>query len=120
MKNILVLVFVFLAPSIAVEQSTENIKDGNHLLRRCKEAAVAVERASWKDSHEAFDAGFCHGIIEGVVYTSNASCVPDDGTADQMARVVIKFLQDNPEKLNLNDAVLVELALSKAFPCQHK
>ena len=41
-------------------------------------------------------------------------------TFSQMERVVVKFLQDNPKKLNLNQSTLVVKALSKAFPCLKK
>jgi hypothetical protein len=41
-------------------------------------------------------------------------------TFSQMERVVVKFLQDNPKKLNPNQSALVQTALSKAFPCLKK
>lgn len=120
MKHLLIFLFLCLSSSLAVEQSTENIRDGNHLLRRCQASIAVTDRGSWKDEHEAFDAGFCHGLIEGVTYYASSVCLTDGVTGNQMARVVIKFLEDNPENLNADESMLVKAALTKAFPCKSK
>jgi hypothetical protein len=71
----------------------------------------------------AFDAyrdGYCSGLVAGVSSASPRVC-PDDGvTGGQQIRVVLKYLQDHPEELHLDDALLVDRALAKAFPCPKK
>ncbi len=120
MKHLLIFLFICFASSLAVAQSAENIRDGNHLLRRCQASIAVTDRGSWEDEHEAFDAGFCHGLIEGVLYASSSVCLPDGVTGDQTVRVVIKFLQDHPETLNKDETTLVKAAFTKAFPCEIK
>lgn len=120
MKLLLVLVFVLFAPSLALEQETPSLVDGNDLLPRCQAAIAANERSAFKDVHESFSAGYCTGLVAGISYGSSRICPPDGVTALQSARVVVKFLSDNPSKLNLDQRLLVEAALAKAFPCPHK
>jgi hypothetical protein len=95
-------------------------QDGNDLLPRCQQAVEAIDKATWKNANESFNAGFCLGLVQGVSYASADVCTGEGVTFSQMERVVVKFLQDNPNKLNLNQSTLVEMALSKAFPCLKK
>jgi hypothetical protein len=46
-------------------------------------------------------------------------CIPDDAPLIQIARVVVKFLRDHPEKLNAPEGNLVADALEDAFACHH-
>jgi hypothetical protein len=36
----------------------------------------------------------------------------------QAARIVVKYMAENPDKLNLDDGVLVLIALQRAYPCK--
>ncbi|MFV3283168.1 Rap1a/Tai family immunity protein [Pseudomonas sp. NY15356] len=94
--------------------------DGNELLRNCKEFI--------KDgSFDALLAGECTGLIRGVASTvyfysgdlknDEKFCMPDDVTNGQVARIVIKYLEDNPKILNRPDMALVWEALIDAYPC---
>jgi Ssp1 endopeptidase immunity protein Rap1a len=80
----------------------------------------SADRPSWKDAHESFSAGFCEGLVEGITYSSISVCPTKGVTITQEIRVVVKYLEDNPEKLNQHEAVLVNAALTKAFPCSLK
>jgi len=73
------------------------------------------------------DWGVCLGFIVGV--SSSFDCEqlllgrfsfqpPDGATAGQMKKIVIKYLNERPEKLHLPAASLAAAALSEAFPCQ--
>jgi hypothetical protein len=110
---------VGVVPVQTIGQTTSH-QDGNDLLPRCQQAVEAIDRATWKDVNESFNAGFCFGLVQGVSYASADVCTGEGVTFSQMERVVIKFLQDNPKKLNLNQSTLVQMALSKAFPCLKK
>ena len=70
--------------------------------------------------YEAWRDGFCAGIVHGVASVSRVVCERENVTHGQEVRVVLRFLQDHPEKLNMDGAVLVEMALAKAFPCKTK
>jgi hypothetical protein len=124
MRNLCLLLVVLLCGAIVplqgVGQTTTSHNDGNSLLPECQQSVEAMDRAAWKDVHESFNGGFCLGLVEGVWYASANVCTGQGVTFGQLQRVVLKFLQDNPEKLNPNDGYLVETALSRAFPCPKK
>lgn len=96
---------------------------GNELLESCKNAA---SESSTKNS--SFSAGFCLGSMQSVgdlltfvnagLETEARICLPATVTNGQASRVVVKYLQDNPEKLHLNGTALVVMAIQKAFPCK--
>jgi Rap1a immunity proteins len=122
-KAVLLLLVALLCVGVVPVQTigqTTSHQDGNDLLPRCQQAVEAIDRATWKDVNESFNAGFCLGLVQGVSYASADVCTGQGVTFSQMERVVVKFLQDNPKKLNLNQSTLVEMALSKAFPCLKK
>jgi hypothetical protein len=106
-------------PVQTIGQTTSH-QDGNDLLPRCQQAVEVIDKATWKNANESFNAGFCLGLVQGVSYASADVCTEEGVTFSQMERVVVKFLQDNPKKLNLNQSTLIVMALSKAFPCLKK
>jgi hypothetical protein len=100
--------------------------DGNSLLSNCKKWEK-MERESG-DTGELMGWVYCHAKVEGVVGTIGVFhlvlpvkirvCFPEGVTIGQNVRIVIKYLQDNPDQLHLPDADLIYLALHKAFPCK--
>jgi hypothetical protein len=91
---------------------------GNYLLEACQiTVRVTDNPGTTLGIYDAWRDGYCRGIVEGVGEKSPATCQPNDVTFGQEVRVVVKYLQDHPEKLNLRSSTLVELALSSAFPC---
>jgi len=114
-----VLMCVAVVPVQTMGQTTSH-QDGNDLLPRCQQSVEAFDKNTLKDVHESFNAGFCLGLVQGVAYASADVCRGQGVTFSQMERVVVKFLQDNPEKLTLSQSALVDMALSKAFPCPKK
>jgi len=92
-------------PSMAQQDKAKPRKlDGMNLARACD------------GPKEAIDYGYCLGVVRGVSFW-----LLPKGCADvdlgQMVLVVSKYLKDHPQELNLPDALLVSVALSKAFPC---
>jgi hypothetical protein len=47
-----------------------------------------------------------------------ATCFPDGAPVAQLARVLVKWLRDHPEKLHEPKSLLVMEAFRDAFPCQ--
>jgi hypothetical protein len=103
------------------------LADGNELLRDCQSAIQLVE-TNGKEGN-AFRAGNCIGVITGVTslrgVTNDAlpkhaqTCLPSPSPPNiQAARIAVKFLQENPEKLNQEEGVLMLFALQRAFPCK--
>lgn len=80
--------------------------DGNELVMSCK-AEV-----------QGFDAGYCLGVVEGVM-ASMRVCKQDHTpiTLGEAADAMEKYLASHQDKLNERDVVLARKALSKAYPC---
>jgi hypothetical protein len=80
--------------------------DGNELAMSCKGEV------------QGFDAGYCLGVVEGVMATMRV-CKQDRSAIalGEAADAVEKYLSNHPDKLNERDAVLARKALSKAYPC---
>jgi len=105
------------ATPAAGQESTYNVT-GNDLIRLCEGAAEAVASA---------DQGYCRGLITGAIQITrtgeyqrsglNYPCVPSNATFSQMIRVVLRYLEDNPERLHLPDYVLAVEAALAGFPC---
>jgi hypothetical protein len=77
--------------------------------------------------------GLCDGVIHGInglneLYeimtfkqenkNLNLICLPEEISTYQLSRVIVKFLENNPEILHFNGSILASMAISKAFPCQ--
>lgn len=69
--------------------------------------------------------GICNGYITGVVDASRGIawdgtrfCEPDIYSDSQLKKIVIKYLNDHPEKLHKAAGSLVQAALYEAFPCE--
>ncbi|VVP04723.1 hypothetical protein PS900_03028 [Pseudomonas fluorescens] len=101
--------------------------DGNQLLSDCQ-SAVKLFETNGKEGN-AFGAGTCIGIINGVTslrgMTNPAlpveaqTCLPTPSPPNiQAARIAVKYLEGHPEKLNLDDGILMLFALQRAFPCK--
>lgn len=73
---------------------------------------------SCKADVEGFDAGYCLGVVEGVI-ASMKLCKQDSSviTLGEAADATAKYLASHPEKLKLRDAVLARKALSHTYPC---
>ncbi|MBN1577389.1 MAG: hypothetical protein JW913_12600 [Chitinispirillaceae bacterium] len=101
---------------------------GNDLLRGCK-YIVRSENGEELDGYEAVQVSFWLGYLSGhtdskVVQEKFCSkigpyCFPSKGVENQqIARIVIKYLEDNPEKLHYSARLLLGGALVKYFPCE--
>jgi len=68
-------------------------------------------------------ANFCSGVVHGLAYLSNSlppdfrSCVPETSNAQQKARVVVKYIEANPERMHEHFELLAVEAFHYAWPC---
>jgi hypothetical protein len=114
LKCFLLLAF-FLAGFQSIRAQTTTT--GNKLREQC---AAAIR-------HEmSIDAGLCIGFINGyqqvaVMLPPSANvklaCWPDGATPDQIAKIVVKYLDAHPEKLHLPATQLIYDATYEVFPC---
>jgi hypothetical protein len=120
-------------------QTTPSTKgDGNRLLQYCG-ALVRDADSSFKATTDKYGSDWCIGYLTGFAEGLDAMemvvsntfeeystmrtryiCFPDGSTIGQSARVLVKFLNDHPERLHENEGVLVLNAFQKAFPCESK
>lgn len=112
-KLLLILAsLVCLAPALHAQMP------GSELQRDC---AIGE-----KDGHY-YESGKCGSFITGTeagyglsVYWNKLTpdyCLPDGVTQGQVAKVVVKYMDDHPEKLHLRAEILVINSLIAAFPC---
>lgn len=95
------------------------LADGNTLLTQAADGEKDFDRSQ---------AGMCIGFIEGVLSTTDffrenltseaRLCPPRNTTNVQLSRVIVKYLKDNPAKLNQGKTGLVWLAIKDAYPCK--
>jgi Rap1a immunity proteins len=103
--SLIALVVLFSFTAFGVNDETPDKLNGTELATACQE------------STQGFDAGYCLGVVEGVISTSKKVCNHSAITLGEAVAVVNKYIQDNPNKLNKRDAELVREALSKTYPC---
>ena len=97
-------------------QAQAGFDTGNRLFEDCR-------------AGNYFNRGYCGGYVTGIVDTiealqargvlpADALCVPEESTKGQLADVVIKYLEQNPERRHLEAGSLVPAALNRAFQCK--
>ncbi len=90
-------------------------RSGNDFIKGCH-GAIEKDRAS---ANDAFEQGVCMGSVATLIQLSQSInvCVPRGVTNYQAIRVVTKFLDDNPERLNEEFVGLAIDAMRKGWPC---
>jgi len=102
--------------------------DGNSLLSNCNATIRIMDGEKFSAETNEIGIGQCFGLVEGVrntlVYLNDSLgsnlrvCWPDKGIPNgQAVRVVVKYLNDHPAELNLDQTLLTMLAYKTAYPC---
>ncbi len=109
--------------------------DGNILLTKCHPAQQMAEVSPKLSQGEWTAAYYCLAFVQGVMdadaiwQTAETKalgaksrsilfyCVPQDVSWPQIIRILVKWLEDNPEKLNQPGYDVINFAMSKAYPC---
>src|SRR5262245_8545880 len=103
--------------STATAQSDQ--VSGNYMLRGCKD--VAEQRTQVAD---AALTGKCVGVIETLMLLQEVLpaaarfCAPASSNFPQVARIVVKFMEANPQRTHEPLVLLAQEALNKAWPCK--
>lgn len=124
---------ILLAVVTAAARPAEVTNDGNHLLEQCK---VAIENEMV--ARHTMEVGICMGYLWGfrdamtirdatVALTAGKTgksavertyCPPANGISNtQAARIVVNYLERNPQLLHLHRGLVTMAALSNAYPC---
>lgn len=132
MRTFLWSVAFFLISGCVVAQDSDWKGDGNSLLTKCS-LAVRVFDGEKLSSADSVEGGFCMGYLLGshdtdyMVQTLEEhdkitlmkhACIASNVSTAQIIRVVVKYLRDNPERLNMLAPVLVTDAIRSSFPCK--
>ena len=79
---------------------------------------------SFRDNGEARSAGSCEGMIEtAMLFAPNLpvearGCPPAQGSTLESAKVLLQYLEKNPDRLNEAGITLAIEAFRDAWPCQ--
>ena len=111
----------FVYSALCVAQSQGYSFTGNDLLKKCNGPYV-------NETEKIASTNFCQGYLQGlqqmhqvvadVRRVARLYCEPTKtGNYDQLQRVVVKWLLNNPEQLHREARVAATAALIQAFPC---
>jgi hypothetical protein len=88
-----------------------------------KDCQLLVE-GSFSDTDKARSAGSCEGMLETAIYFAPSllpdvrACPPAQGSIVESARVLLFYLDHNPDRLNQPGITLAFEAFRDAWPCQ--
>jgi hypothetical protein len=108
-----VVTLFILSMSVSVEAMT-----GNELIEHCDKFGVEVTSEDWQQN--AYCMGYIVGVIHGMEYLDfkKQICIPTKNVKQgQIIKVVIKYLNDNPQRLHEQYTHIIYLAITEAFPC---
>ncbi len=117
--TVLLLIFIlFETPSFAEDLRSNS--DGITLKAWCANYHKSVEDEEYLSDIHLAQAMGCHQYIRGVVDMLNAQrkvCISFEIDSSQVVRVITNYLDNNPGVLHFPRGVLVQQALTDAFPC---
>lgn len=132
MKRLLMVAAIFMImtaiPAMAVKRT------GNDLLVDCANL-IKTESIDSVNKEKLLGIGYCIGLIDGLVtfnYVYEAvleregnsnmvqMCLPQRISTRQSAEIIVKYLQDNPSRLQQSGQALAAQALVTAYPCNQE
>ena len=111
--------FVAIASAEAQSPPTEDTS-ANPVFLGCK--AFAEDRAT--NVRLVNMAHYCSGVVHALAYVAEVlppehqSCTPPTSTAQQLARVVVRYIEARPERMHEDFRVLTLEAFHDAWPCK--
>ena len=113
--------------------------NGSSLLTNCKAYVYLNDNKHEFErniaDHDSLASGYkfttnahqCLSLIRGMDELNNIYramnnnvyfCIPDEVTTGQLARIMVKFLEDNPARLHESDTILITHAFIQLYPCR--
>jgi hypothetical protein len=87
--------------------------DGYHLKSACQTAFAHRDDPSYR----SYASGLCLGTVGAIFFVSENFCTPKGYTLGDAVELTLRFMKASPELLNLSGGAVVDLALSRKFPC---
>jgi hypothetical protein len=103
------------AAMLAVFGAAEQDFSANRWLPYCKSFITPV-RAPDANLGSSYPS-YCAGEVEGLAFASCAR-VPPDVTASQAVRVVVRYIEQRPQRMHESFLKLAPAALINARPCR--
>ncbi|WP_371260821.1 Rap1a/Tai family immunity protein [Bradyrhizobium sp. Cp5.3] len=113
------IVVAGLVLSVIGKGSATVVDKGNDLKRSCQ----LLVQNSFRDQDEARSAGACEGMIEtAMIFSPNLpanvrACPPAQGSPLQSAKVLLRYVDGNPDRVSEPGITLALEALRDAWPC---
>jgi Rap1a immunity proteins len=113
------IIVASLALAVMGKASGTVVDTGADAQRYC-ELLVA---GSFHDPGEARSAGACEGMIETAMHFApdllpdTRACPPAQGSVSESAKVLLRYLDQNPDRLNMPGITLAFEAFRDAWPC---
>src|SRR5262245_31054242 len=108
------LVFVALLATRGAAVAQPDTNSANFILPACREYF-----SDDTNIQNPFRAGRCAGIIETLRFTGFRTCIPQETTNGQVGNVLLRYLDQHPQRLHENFKVLAVEALQRAWPCRN-
>lgn len=111
LQSLMVILFI-----LTVSMPVQAGMTGNDLLRRCQGQS---ENAAIKIMNDTFCLGVIAGYTDALRVTPSlkALCIPQNAEWEQRRKVVVKYMNEYPEKLHQYYGILILDAVAEAFPC---
>ena len=109
-----------LALSVIGKASATVVDSGTDAQRSCE----VLVQGSFRDQGEARSAGSCEGMIEtAMLFSPNLpahvrACPPAQGSILQSAKVLLRYLDKNPDRVNEPGITIAIEAFRDAWPCR--
>jgi hypothetical protein len=106
--------------SITGSGSATVVDKGTDAQKSCQ----LLVQNSFRDQSEARSAGACEGMIEtAAMFSSNLpanvrGCPPAQGSILQSAKVLLRYLDNHPDRVNEPGITIAIEAFRDAWPCQ--
>jgi Rap1a immunity proteins len=136
MKTLLVTAVLLIFGASQAQARNLSAMDGKTLLTDCH-AAERMDEVSPKLTKEEWSAGFyCLGFVQGTIDADNIwqtaetkalgskalplvlYCLPGDASWPQLVRILVKWLENNPAKLDLPGYDVINMAMSDSYTCK--
>jgi hypothetical protein len=108
-------VAILLALTMPASAQTNPQSTANDMLTRCKDL-IGGKTPLIK---EALGQGRCGGYVAALVYARSVfSCLPEGATPEQGVRIVMKYIEARPKRMQEPFGKLALEALGEAWPCE--
>jgi hypothetical protein len=96
----------------------QDLDSANYLLPACKHLVRAKTAQSETTLVMAEDEGICMGIIDGIDEAAEDVCIPAGVLRRQKVLVVIKYIDERPQRMHERFSKLAYEALKAAWSCK--